>query len=156
MRESSKSRTRWLIAAGVLVVLAQFWPVDRTNPPVGQAAMAMPDGEVGTILQNACMDCHSHETTWPWYARVAPGSWLMADHVADGRSELNFSTWAELAPDRQDHKLEELVEKVEGGEMPLRSYTLLHASARLTDAERQLLTDWARERRAALGVTEGG
>lgn len=155
MRESSK-RARWLIAAGVVLLLVQFWPVDRSNPPVGQAAMAMPAGEVGEILQTACMDCHSNETTWPWYSRVAPVSWFVADHVDEGRSELNFSTWAELAPDRQDHKLEELVEKVEEGEMPLRSYTILHSSARLTDAERQILTDWARERRAALGVTEGG
>lgn len=71
------------------------------------------------------MDCHSHETVWPWYASVAPGKFLMAKHVQDGRSELNFSTWGEYTPRRQGRKFEEIAELVEGGSMPERSYTWL-------------------------------
>ena len=83
---------RRLAIAAVLVAAAiQFVPVDRTNPPVETALTAPP--AVREILVGACFDCHSHETTWPWYSRVAPLSWLIADHVTEGRRDLNFSRW---------------------------------------------------------------
>ncbi len=137
--------------AGVAVVLAgiQLVPVDRANPPA-DGPMALPAGEAGRILEAACMDCHSHETVWPWYARVAPAKFLLANHVNEGRRALNFSTWGQRTPDRQDHKLEEIVEMVESGEMPEGSYTWMHPEARLTDAERQVLVEWAEAERARL------
>lgn len=137
------------VAAGLLVVL-QFVPVDRSNPPV-TAAMPLPEGEVGEVLQASCYDCHSNETTWPWYSYVAPVSFFVADHVAEGREHVNFSTWGREDAEEQDHILEEVVEVMEEGEMPLRSYTIAHPAARLTDAQRRLLVDWARQRRAELG-----
>lgn len=144
----------WKIIGGIglVFVLMQLWPVDRANPPVGRAAMALPAGEVGEVLRAACMDCHSHETVWPWYGRVAPGSWFMAWHVAEGREHMNLSTWGDLAADRQDHNLEEIIEMVEEAEMPLRSYTLLHGEARLSAAQRQALIDWAIAERARLSA----
>lgn len=145
------------IAIGVAVVLLvslQLVPVDRSNPPI--TAALQPDGEVGDVLRAACMDCHSNETVWPWYARVAPVSFFVADHVEEGREHLNLSTFGEAAPRRQDHMLEEFVEVLEEGEMPLRSYTLGHPEARLTDQQRQLLMEWARaERRTLQGAVAG-
>ena len=141
--------------AGVAVVLAgiQLVPVDRANPPA-DGPMALPTGEAGRILKAACMDCHSHETVWPWYARVAPVKFLLANHVNEGRRGLNFSTWGQRTPDRQDRKLEEIVEMVESGEMPEGSYTWMHAEARLTDAQRQVLVEWANAERARLQVAD--
>jgi hypothetical protein len=141
-----------ILGLAVVAVGIQFIPVDRSNPPVAQAALVPPSEEVGAILRTACYDCHSNETAWPWYSSVAPASWLLADHVSEGRRELNFSTWAEQQPRRMDHKLEELVEKVRDGEMPLKSYTLMHPQARLTDEQRQVLIAWARDARAQLDV----
>lgn len=132
-----------------LLVLIQFWPVDRSNPPA-TAAMPLPTGEVGEIMQAACNDCHTHETTWPWYSRVAPVSIFVARHVEEGREHFNLSTWGELTAERRDHKLEEMIEMVEDGAMPLRSYTITHTDARLTDEQRSMLVDWARRERDRL------
>jgi hypothetical protein len=126
--------------------------VDRSNPPVTSASLALPEGDVGQILGAACLDCHSHETSWPWYSSVAPVSWWLTHHVQEGREHLNFSIWAELPPDRQDHKLEELIEMVEEGEMPLRSYALGHPEARLADEQRRALVSWAEWLRRELAV----
>ena len=71
------------LALIVCLVAAQFVPVDRTNPPVGQEIVA--PAEVMTVLERACYDCHSNETVWPAYSRVAPVSWLVARDVQEGR-----------------------------------------------------------------------
>lgn len=140
-----------VIGGGVaaFLVAIQFVPAERANPLVS-APLALPSGEVGEILVAACVDCHSNETVWPWYAGVAPAKFLVAKHVKDGRSELNFSTWGEYTLRRQGRKLEELVELVEDGSMPERSYTWLHPEARLTQAQREVLVRWAQGEQARI------
>jgi len=137
--------------AGLVVVLVvlQLIPIEMTNPPAN-GALTMPTGDTGQALEAACMDCHSNETVWPWYSRVAPARFLIADHVNEGRSHLNFSTWGQRTPERQAEKWEEIAELAQEGEMPLWSYTLMHPAARLTDAQRQLIADWANAERARL------
>lgn len=132
-----------------LVLVLQLVPVETTNPPV-RAAMELPTGETGGVIRAACMDCHSNETVWPWYSKVAPMKFFIADHIEEGREHLNLSVWGEMSLEDRDHALEEVVEVVEEGEMPLASYTLLHSDAKLTDAQRALIVDWARAERARL------
>lgn len=130
-----------IVLIGVaLLVVAQFVPVDRANPPVESSVPAPPPVE--DILRRACFDCHSNETVWPWYSRVAPASWLMARDVAQGRRHLNFSTWNRLTPAERVRALEEAWEEIEAGRMPLAIYTPLHPEARLTDADRAALEAW--------------
>jgi hypothetical protein len=131
---------RKALAALALCAAAQFVPVDRTNPPVEQDIAAPP--EVDAILRRACYDCHSHETVWPWYSRVAPASWLVAYDTRRGREELNFSTWNRLPDDRRRRALEEIGEEVHSGNMPLPFYLPLHPDARLTDADKAVLDAW--------------
>ena len=145
----NKSLKIGLLTLAAVFVALQLYPVDHGNPSV-TAALELPDGEVGVVLRAACLDCHSHETVWPWYSRVAPVSFFIAAHVEEGREHLNFSTWTAGDAEWVDHMLEEIEEVLEEGEMPLRSYALLHPEARLTEAERNLLARWARERRATL------
>jgi hypothetical protein len=87
------------------------------------------------ILRRACFDCHSNETVWPWYAYVAPVSWLVASDVEEGREELNFSQWDAYNADRQAHKIKECGEEVAEGEMPLWFYVPAHPEARLSQAD---------------------
>ncbi len=131
------------IALGLLAVLlvAQFVPVSRENPPVEEAVSAPP--AVREVLERACYDCHSHETKWPWYAYVAPVSWLIADDVEHAREHVNFSTWNRYDPEERAEKLEELSEEVEEGEMPLWYYLPLHPKARLSDGDKEILLAWA-------------
>ena len=81
-----------------------------------------------------CADCHSHETRWPWYAHVAPVSWLVEHDVREGREHFNVSAW-DAGPGHADEAAHELEE----GEMPLWFYTPLHPEARLSDGEREEL-----------------
>ena len=139
------------VACGLAAALgaAQLVPVERTNPPVDAEIVVEP--EVGGLLRRACWDCHSHDTRWPWYAWVAPVSWLVAHDVNHAREELDFSRFESYAPKKQRKKLEEAAEEVDEGHMPLWYYVLLHPEARLSDAERDLLLSWTeaeRERRA--------
>jgi len=132
---------RALIGLAVVLVLAQFVPVDRTNPPV-EARVDAP-AEVVAVLERACYDCHSNETVWPAYSRIAPISWFVADHVHEAREDVNYSTWDRYTGEKLAELLEETWEEVEEGEMPPKSYLLLHSDAQLSDADRALIRSWA-------------
>jgi hypothetical protein len=136
------SRPRWrsllvvvsLVVLG-LVLVAQAVPYGRShrNPPVvAEPSWNSPATRV--LAERACFDCHSNQTRWPWYSHVAPMSWLVQNHVDEGRRVLNFSEW-----NRGNSEAGEAAETVREGEMPPRSYVLLHPEARLTDAEREQL-----------------
>jgi len=143
----SKRGKIFLVIALVLFAI-QLVPVPRENPPV-TAEIQAPD-QVRSLLESSCYDCHSNQTVWPWYSQVAPVSWLVYRDVKKARDELNFSLWDEYTDRRREHKLEEIEEKVSEGEMPLKFYLPLHPDARLSDADRQTLIDWARTERAAI------
>ncbi len=140
----NKGRVVMRAAVALLVAVAaiQFVPVERTNPPVDGEVSA--PSEVRAVLQHSCYDCHSNATVWPWYGRVAPFSWLVAKDVREAREELNFSTWARLAPREQAHLLQEIGKEVEEGEMPPRLYLLPHPRARLSADDQAILQAWAR------------
>ena len=127
---------------GIFAALQLFNPV-RTNPPVitDFIAAASPPASVAAPLRAACYDCHSHETKWPWYSRVAPISWLIVSDTDEGREHLDFSDWpAEAA--RAAKKLDRINEVLDYREMPPKKYTLLHADARLTETQRKEIMDW--------------
>lgn len=119
------------LAAMILAI--QFVPVERTNPPV-TGEPKWDTAATRALAVRACFDCHSNETRWPWYSYVAPVSWLVARDVRKARGKLNFSEWP-----RGD--LDEAVEEIEEGNMPLKEYLLLHPEARLSDSERKALID---------------
>jgi hypothetical protein len=145
------SRSRLLMIAAAVLLAAQLVPVPRSNPPVESKMPAPP--EVQAILDRSCADCHSHETRWPWYAYVAPVSWLVAYDTHEARENLNFSTWGSYSPKRQRNKTNEIWEKVEEGEMPLWIYLLAHPEAKLSDADREILRSFSEPRASEL---EGG
>ena len=130
-----------------LFVAIQFVQPDRTNPPVDSSsafeAVAKPSPEVASLLRRACYDCHSHNTVWPWYAYVAPVSWLVADDVKTARRNLNFSQWNLLGPEMSRTRLKEACQEVKEGGMPLWNYRLMHPEARLTEADIKTLCDAA-------------
>jgi hypothetical protein len=132
---------RLLAALALVFVVLQFFPAERTNPPVISEVEA--PAAVQAILERSCYDCHSNETRWPWYSRVAPFSWWLADHVEHARRDLNFSVWPVYDFDAQEIEFVDIREEVESGGMPLRSYLLAHPSARLSEADRRVLVEWA-------------
>ena len=133
-----------LIFLGFIII--QFFRPDFTNPPVNQAetlqaTIEVPEN-VQAILSRSCMDCHSHETKYPWYSKIQPSAWFLADHIAEGRRELNFSIWKTYEPSRQRRKLSEICDETKAKFMPLPSYLWIHRAAQLSDAEIKTLCDW--------------
>jgi Haem-binding domain len=139
------------VAAAVLVVvfgLLQFANPARTNPPVvhdyfAAAGPAAPAGHLADQLRASCYDCHSYETKWPWYAHIAPVSWLVVDDVNEGRKHLNFSDWPVDNPAKAAKKLGNISEQLEYRDMPPAKYTVIHRNAVLNDTDRQALKAWA-------------
>jgi len=132
---------RLLFSGLVFFFLAlQLVPGHRTNPPVGEWIQA-PE-PVEAILRRSCFDCHSNQTRWPWYAYVAPTSWLVSSDVDEGRDHLNFSTWEIYDEDERIENLEEIMEVIEDGEMPPWFYLPLHPEAELDDRDREILNRW--------------
>lgn len=138
-----------------VVVIIQFFRIDKTNPPVNRALDIMNvvpvPPEIKSILKTSCYDCHTNETVYPWYTNVAPVSWWIKKHIDDGRDELNFSDWGNYSLRRKDHKLDEIVEMIDEEEMPLPSYLIAHGDARLNAEQKALLVDWAKAVREELG-----
>ena len=140
-----KKFLKWIFVALVVAfALLQLTNPARTNPPVANDLMATnpPSPQIATMLRAACYDCHSYETRWPWYSRVAPMSWLIANDVNDGRREMKFSEWPNNDPMRAAKRLEDMSEEIGEGDMPPKKYTMIHADARLTDNQRKELTEW--------------
>ena len=101
--------------------------------------------DVAALLKTACYDCHSNETQFPWYAKVAPSSWLVAKDVKEGRESLNFSHWEDLNLMQQLGKLDDIAIEVDEGRMPMDIYVKMHREAKLTDAQRRLIVAWAED-----------
>ena len=130
-----------LLAIIVAIIVAQFVPVTRGNPPL--QADFDDNLDVKRVLKKSCYDCHSDESVWPWYSYVAPVSWLVASDVQEAREKLNFSDWGLLSPERQSNARQEIWEEIEKGEMPLKMYLLMHSDAAPTDADKALIRDWS-------------
>jgi hypothetical protein len=129
-------------------IVIQFFRPDFTNPPVVaeqtlEANVQLPEN-VRMILSRSCADCHSNATVYPWYSKIQPAAWFLAEHIDQGRRELNFSEWGKLENSRKIRKLEEVCEQVESREMPLPSYLWIHRDARMSDEEIKILCDWTK------------
>jgi hypothetical protein len=133
----------FLIFAGL-----QFLRPNFVNPPIIESNTLESDlnvpNEVNAILQRSCKDCHTNKTNYPWYANIQPIGWYLANHIEEGRRELNFSEWKNFSNQRKRRKLKEICEEVESREMPLRSYLLVHREAWLSDEDIRILCEWTK------------
>jgi hypothetical protein len=129
-----------MVGAGLLLFFAiQFVPVQRTNPQV----VSRPDWDspqTEALVRRACMDCHSNETTWPWYSHVAPVSWLVSHDVSEGRSQMNLSE-LDVSANQLSRIVQKIGRAVENGQMPKSVYLPMHPAAQLTPQEKQALVD---------------
>jgi hypothetical protein len=140
------TRKRILSALAILLIIMQLIRIDKTNPPVDPqldfAAAAHPPEAVLSLIKNACYDCHSDETRYPWYSNIAPVSWWIKGHKNEAMEHFNFSTLGILKPEDLKWALGTAAEEIQEHEMPLASYTWMHPEARLNDEQRALLATW--------------
>lgn len=125
----------------IILVLIQFIQIDKKSIAVEKTLEIKADPEVYHTFKIACYDCHSNETIWPWYSNIAPFSWLVADHVKEGRRALNFSTWENYSQEDKEEKLKKIYRTVYAS-MPLASYIFAHKEADLTKEQRSLVREW--------------
>jgi hypothetical protein len=127
--------------AVVFLVVAQAFRIDKSNPPVGSDVNAPP--QLKEVMRRSCYGCHSNEVVWPWYAYVAPASWLVAYDVHQGRAELNFSLWGNYGLAKRQKKLAEIAQTITEGEMPPWYYVYpMHMEAQLSAADRATFLGW--------------
>lgn len=150
---SWRAGIKWSLAALALVgVGLQFLPIPSSDLLEAQsvASAGLEQAvrpEVHAILQRACKDCHSNDTDWPWYSRVAPMSWMLARHVEQGREKLNFSEWGFAR--RSANEIAEICDAVSNNSMPLPGYLLVHGEARLSPQDVNVICSWADEAAAS-------
>lgn len=97
---------------------------------------------VQSVLQNACYDCHSNNTKYPWYSNIQPMAWMLARHIKNGKEKLNFSGFGNNTTRRQVSKLKEISNQIKDDEMPISSYKMMHKNANPTKEEKVLIMDW--------------
>ena len=131
-----------VLGLGVAALAAQLITVERVNPPIASGSPLAAPAQIGALLTRACYDCHSNQTRWPWYSRIAPVSWLIARDVTLGRKELNFSEWGSYYPQTRRRKLQWMSRVLRERSMPPWAYRLMHPGARLSGAERAMLDSW--------------
>ena len=117
-------------------ISGQVLPADITK------TVTIPDN-VLNIFKNACYDCHSNNTRYPWYVNIQPMGWMMVKHIRDGKAELNFSEFGSYTSRRQISKLKGIANQIKDDEMPLSSYTIMHTDAKLSPENKKLIIDWA-------------
>lgn len=136
-----------LIVLLIALIILQFFHPKKNKSAGPQPnyignAFTIP-ADVKTILAKACNDCHSNNTSYPWYAKIQPVHWWLDKHIVNGRKHINYDEYTNKSLRYQYHKMEETVEMVKEGEMPLNSYTWVHKDAILSDPEKNKIIDWA-------------
>jgi len=151
----NKARVKMvLLALLVFLVLIQIFQPARTNPSVipsrSMAAHVPVPADVYAALMRSCGDCHSSQTHWPWYSRVAPLSWVVTDDVNEGRRHMNFDDWEALADQKvANDRLIDICEEVKQKGMPPFSYRILHRDLRLKAQEIISLCAWSQSFRTS-------
>ncbi len=137
----------WLIAAVSLVAVVGLGYVHpfgdpRAEHPKGLSTLLQGSSipaNARQVLVSKCANCHSGETQWPPYSRIAPGSWLIERDIIEARKHMDLSHWEELPKDRQDVLLAKIVQEARSGDMPPLQYLALHPAARVSKSDLETL-----------------
>lgn len=136
-------KKRILLIVLAIGVVAQFFQPDRSVPPIVMAndmlVMTQAPDEIRTLVQGACYDCHSDQSTYPWYASITPINFWLQDHIDEGREKMNFSRWNEPSSQEEAYECAEVVQE---GEMPPGNYAFMHGHANLNAEQRASLVAW--------------
>lgn len=137
------------LAIIIIFLAIQFIKPPRNNSTdIASSDISMvldtPDS-IKVILTNACYDCHSNNTRYPWYSNIQPVGWFLANDIKKGKEELNFSEFEAYSQRRQLSKLNSIVNSIEDEIMPLKSYRMMHKSARLSSKEKSVIINWSKQ-----------
>lgn len=129
----------------VVFIVLQFFQPDKNSSEDFSTNILEKEqlpGNIKSILNNSCLDCHSNNTNYQWYHKPSPISWMINKHIIDGKDELNLSDWGEFDIYDKIATLEDICKETERKTMPLKSYTSIHRKAKLTDEQIAELCEW--------------
>jgi len=129
-------------------VIIQFFPTEKnesyTTPNTDFMVVNNVPSKIKNQLKVSCYDCHSNNTSYPWYNKIQPAAWYLEDHVKEGKVELNFNQWSTYSDRRKNSKLRSIIKQIESGEMPMDSYTLIHRDAILSENDKNSVISYMR------------
>ncbi|MVO08072.1 hypothetical protein GOQ30_02690 [Flavobacterium sp. TP390] len=138
----------------IVFVGIQFIPTKRNQsesvPNTDFMIVNNVPNNIKATLQTSCYDCHSNNTSYPWYNTVQPVAWFLENHIEEGKSELNFSEWDNYSNRRKKSKLKSIVSQIKDNKMPLSSYTFIHKEAVLDNTKRQEILNYISELKDSL------
>ena len=135
-----------IVLLAALVIIQFFHP--KKNKSAGDQPnyigknFPVPD-DVKAILAKACNDCHSNNTRYPWYTNIQPVHWFMDKHILEGKRGMNLDEYTNKPLRYQFHKMDDVIEQLKEGDMPLNSYLWIHKDAKLTQEEKDKVIAWA-------------
>lgn len=135
-----------LVLLAALIIIQFIHPKKNKaeGPQANYIGNSFPvSADVKTIMAKACNDCHSNNTRYPWYASFQPVHWWLNKHIVEGKKHVNYDDYTNRSLRYQYHKMEETIEMLKEGEMPLNSYTWTHKDAKLTSEEKSTIIGWA-------------
>ncbi|HET6256029.1 MAG TPA: heme-binding domain-containing protein [Puia sp.] len=141
-----------LILALLFVIIQFFRPAKNLSaqtPGDIHTVYAVPP-DVDKILQTSCADCHSNKTVYPWYAEIQPVAWWLDNHIRNGKRHFNLDDFTGQRIAYQYKKMDDCIEQLKQGDMPLDSYLWIHHNARLSAADKQVLIDWCESVKAGI------
>jgi len=146
------------IAILVILVIMQFFRIDKTNPETSPendflTSVNAPQ-EIHNMIKTSCYDCHSNETVYPWYSNFAPVSWMLKSHINEARDNINFSEWSDFTNKSKIGIYEDCIDMIDDHDMPLASYKLMHKEARLSDNQRNELITWFKKLEESTPITD--
>lgn len=141
-------------AAAILASAIHPYGMARNEPPQTQGWQAAVDPSAAGVFTRSCVNCHSNQTTWPWYGYVPPASWMLERDVKKGRSRFDLSNWNSYTREKKREILADIARVAANREMPLPQYLLFHRETRLSNHDVQILISWAGEQRRALRANE--
>ena len=144
-----------LVISAVFIAIQFIQPAHNKNGRVLEADISKMfniSDSVQIILKNACYDCHSNNTNYPWYSNIQPMGWLLAKHIKQGKAVLNFSEFGNYSSRKQLSKLTGTANSIKDTTMPLASYKWMHKKARLTKREKELLINWTQQSKDSLAL----
>jgi hypothetical protein len=133
-----------ITGAAIFVIIQFFQPAKNESGLEENHILKMEKipVNVAVMLENSCFDCHSDHTRYPWYDKIAPASWLVAHHIKEGKSKLNFSGWAKLDTLDKISSLVNIQEELKSGGMPLPAYSFIHRKAQLSEDQIKEMIQW--------------
>lgn len=137
---------------GILVLtllVIQFFPtmenIQNEVPSTDLIQHRTAPSQVATLVHNACYDCHSNNTQYPWYDKIQPFAWILESHIIDAKRKLNFNEFETYDRDKQKKKFLSMRNLIQENKMPLSSYKMMHSESRLSSEEKKMVIDWIEE-----------